>query len=126
MKKRKALTLIEVVLSMAIISIMIVAVLGVFNISITNIFKSGQRTEDVLKSKEYIDEQIKINEDKTAGKDNVTISIGDFKTDIEGNFIEVENIGDEFNIPIKTFIPVKKTLEKLTTIEVGNEKKIQQ
>lgn len=106
MKKRKGLTLIEVVISIAIISIMAVTILGIFNISITNIFKSGHRTEDVLKVKEIIDDEINNNENKTDGTDKITITIDGIEShEIKGTFINKNS--KDFNFNIETFVPNK-------------------
>lgn len=106
MKNREGLTLIEIVISIAIISIIAITILGIFNISVTNIFKAGQRTNEVLNVKESVDDEIKVNESKTDGIDKVTITIDGIESqEIEGTFID-KNSGN-FNINIRTFVPDK-------------------
>lgn len=127
MKDRRGLTLIEVVISMAIISIMAVTILGVFNISITNIFKSGRRTEEVLNLKRLVDEKLayyqinynEINMDEENENDE-KIKFKEIKEPIIVHIpgidpkyiagILINNVvsKNNFNVQIETFVPNKK------------------
>ena len=105
MKNNKGLTLIEIVITIAIISIMTIAVLTMFNISITNISKSGNRTERVLRMKEEVDEEIINNKEKTTNTDKVKVTIDGIIKDreVDGKIIEIK----DSDIKITTFIPNK-------------------
>lgn len=105
MKQRKGLTLIEVIITIAIISIMAVVILSIFNTSIISIFKSGNRTDKVFEVKKEIDQKIIDNESNTTGIDEVTViipGIGD-KT-IKGTMIKNTEHND---LNITTFVPNK-------------------
>lgn len=109
MKKRKGLTLIEVVVSIALLGMIAVVFLTIFNTGNKNIIKSGDRTKDVLKIQENVDTQIKSYEDlklegvKVEEKDiEVKIDGIDAKT-IKGKLIT----GIEDGIKITTFVPNK-------------------
>lgn len=58
MKKRKGLTLIETILSLAILGIIGVFILTVFGFSLNNIRRAGKRTEDVFQLGDEIDKII--------------------------------------------------------------------
>ena len=105
MKNNKGLTLIEIVITIAITSIMAIAVLTMFNISITNIFKSGNKTERVLRIKEEVDEEIINNKEKTTNTDKVKVTIDGIIKDreVDGKIIEIK----DSDIKITTFVPNK-------------------
>lgn len=109
MKSRKGLTLIEITITIAILSILTVVILGVFNMSITSIFKSGRRTERILKVKEEVDKKIREKENKTDGEDTILITIPGVieGKEIKGTIIEGVHKEDT-NIKITTFVPNKK------------------
>lgn len=115
MKNNKGLTLIEIIITIAIISIMSIAILSIFNIGIMNISKSGERTKRVLKVKEKVDEEIIRNKEDTTNKDKVKVTIEEIIKDKEvyGNIIEVKDDDikksneKSFNIKITTFVPNK-------------------
>jgi prepilin-type N-terminal cleavage/methylation domain-containing protein len=115
MKNNKGLTLIEIIITIAIISIMSIAILSIFNISIMNISKSGERTKRVLKVKEKVDEEIIRNKEDTANKDKVKVTIKEIIKDkeVDGKIIEVRDDDikklneKSFNIKITTFVPNK-------------------
>lgn len=108
MKDRKGLTLIEIIITIAIMAIIAVIILGVFNISIKNIFKSGQRTEKVLNLKKDIDKEIRNNEVNKDGNNEITVSIPDidFEKKIEGTFID--KYSEDLKFKIQTFVPNEK------------------
>lgn len=102
MKKRKALTLIEVILSLAVLSLIAVVVLSVFGFSINNIKKSGDRTADILELENQVN--ININESPKEGEDGITVNIpGLGERTVKGKFITIEEKGKK----ITTFIPNK-------------------
>lgn len=102
MKNKKGLTLIEVILTIAIISIMAVTILGMFNTGIINIVKSGKRTDEVFEASKIIDEKIKINENITNGTDEVKITIpGVLTKTIKGIIIKSPDG------KVETFVPNK-------------------
>ena len=105
MKNNKGLTLIEIVITIAIISIMVITVLSMFNISITNISKSRNRTERILRIKEEVDEEIIKNKEKTTNTDKVKVTIDGIVKDreIDGKIIEIK----DSDIKITTFVPNK-------------------
>ncbi|MBU5426686.1 type II secretion system GspH family protein [Tissierella pigra] len=105
MKNNKGLTLIEIVITIAITSIMAIAVLTMFNISITNISKSGNKTERVLRIKEEVDEEIINNKEKTTNTDKVKVTIDGIIKDreVDGKIIEIK----DSDIKITTFVPNK-------------------
>lgn len=59
MKFRKGLTLIEIIITFALVSILAVVILNIFNISIATIFKSGRQTQSILQVKEKLDKKVK-------------------------------------------------------------------
>ncbi|MST99873.1 type II secretion system protein J [Tissierella pigra] len=105
MKNNKGLTLIEIVITIAITSIMAIAVLTMFNISITNISESGNKTERVLRIKEEVDEEIINNKEKTTNTDKVKVTIDGIIKDreVDGKIIEIK----DSDIKITTFVPNK-------------------
>lgn len=103
MKTRKGLTLIEIIISIAIISLLAVAILGMFNFSIVNIIKSGKRTERVVKVKELIDMEINNSIDNGIYEVDVTLP-GDINKTILGTMIEKQS-PDDPKIKINTFVP---------------------
>ncbi len=84
MKKRNGLTLIEVVVSIAIIGIISISVLNIFNTGLKNILIAGKRTDDTLNAKSIIDgiiydQDYYFNEDgsvKTGYSDIITKDFG--------------------------------------------------
>lgn len=117
MKTRKGLTLIEVILSIALLTLIAVIFLGMFNMGNKFIFDAGSKTKSVVKSKEEID--IKIREAEEAEKNSdeskkIKIIIpginGDNPMEVEGVIINSSDSDDPENpnIKITTFVPNKK------------------
>lgn len=102
MKNRKGLTLVEIILSMALLGIIVIVFLTVFNTGNKNIIKAGNRTKDVLKTQSEIDEKIKNHNNE--GKDTIIIDIpGIGEKEVKGSILVEEVNG----IEITTFIPNK-------------------
>lgn len=103
MKKRKGLTLIEIVISMALIGIVAIVFLSIFSRGNKNIVKSGKRTTDTFELQEKIDSRI--NQIDNTGIEEVEVKIEgiDESIRIKGNLI-TETID---GIEITTFVPNK-------------------
>lgn len=116
MKKRQGLTLIEVILSLAIIGIILVVTLNIFGMGIKNIASAGDRTDHVLDAQTVIDQII--NPPKNLGKlDNyevvvkdttkiVKIDGNDASIDVPGQIIILKDLKN--NIELITFIRQSK------------------
>lgn len=119
MNKRKGLTLLEVVISMALIGMVAIVFLTIFTSGNKNIFRAGDITKDIFKVQEKIDKQInnlenlKIEElvdgTKIIESPKIRVTIGDMEPKfIQGRFITNESILDKKNViemEIITFIP---------------------
>lgn len=100
MKKRKALSLIEVILSIAVLSLVAMVVLTVFGFSLNNIKKAGDRTIDILELENQINTSIDGGsyEEETG----ITVKIPNVgERTVKGKFITKRENGKE----ITTFIP---------------------
>lgn len=105
MKKRKGLSLIEVLLSMALLSLIGLILLSIFGFSLTNIKKSGDRTGDIYELEKEINIEIAGN---GVGNDQVIIKAifhnePDYEGNISGRLIKKTKNGKE----IVTFVPNK-------------------
>ncbi len=119
MKKRRGLTLIEVIVSLAIIGIIAMVFLSTFSSSIKNIFATKSSIEDFYTNEEKIDREIKkVENPEYLDQDQPTV----IKVNINGKSIEVpgklikesnESIdgGDEDRFQITTFVPYRKSTE---------------
>lgn len=120
MKSKKGLTLIELIVSLAIAGIIAISMLSLFNTSIINIIRAGDRTEEVYKKKEDIDKTVTfVPSDSTTEVDVESLEIsvklpgvvthetvkGTLLTNSDENLDE--DFTNRFNIKIKTFIPDK-------------------
>lgn len=113
MKDQRGFTLIELIISIAILAILVVAVFSMFDTGIINIVRAGDRTDTVLEKRAIIDEEIS-NYD---GTDNIpdddinvviynTDGVGEFRnTVIEGKQLTIETDPDSPDITITTFVP---------------------
>lgn len=120
MKKRKALTLVEVVISMALIGIVAIVFLSIFSTGNSNIFRSGKRTKDTFEIQEAVDAFIKDDTIKTKeglesqigrslkdinveikSDQRATVNINGADRTVEGRTININYDG----IEIKTFVP---------------------
>lgn len=107
MKKRKGLTLLEVVISMALIGMVAVVFLSIFTTGNSNIFKAGKRTTQILSAQEKIDSKIKTNSDE--GIEEVEVNIPGIATiKIKGTYVTETEDG----ITITTFVPNKDVPEE--------------
>ena len=102
MKNKSGLTLIEVILSIAIVGIMSIAVFTIFNSGMINIFKSRQRTVDVLKIQQDINKAIVESEDGENTTVYVEIPSLGIEKEIQGERITVKK--DHINIT--TFVTI--------------------
>ena len=123
MKNRKGLTLIEVIISIAIVGIVAMVILSTFSSSTKNISSANKRTINTLGTKDRLDELIiksenldtdwatidTDNEDIEVEQDitiNVTIPEVTGTKDIKGKVITVNSTDGEGNtITIETFVP---------------------
>ena len=123
MKNRKGLTLIEVIISIAIVGIVAMVILSAFSSSTKNISSANKRTINTLGTKDRLDELIiksenldtdwitidTDNEDIEVEQDitiNVTIPEVTGTKDIKGKVITVNSTDGEGNtITIETFVP---------------------
>lgn len=111
MKKRKGLTLIEVVVSIALMGMVVLIFLTIFNTSNRNITKSGDRTDDIFEIQNEIDSVInspdfieeRINKD---GYDNIEVNIEGISESqkIKGKIL----IRNKDGVEITTFVPYEK------------------
>lgn len=112
MKNNKGFTLIEIIVSIAIIGIIAIPIFGIFGTGLKNIVNAGNRTENVYIEQELIDTEInmdysEINKDNSDEEEELDIkfpynSVLDL-VKIKGKIVTVTNEDD--NIEIKTFIP---------------------
>lgn len=106
MKIKKGLTLIEVVISIALIGIVAIVFLNIFSTSNMNIARSTEKTKEINEIKKEIDIQIKksvTGESTTNGTIEVTLIEGIEAKEIEGKFISK----GKDDMVITTFIPKK-------------------
>lgn len=103
MKNNRGLTLIEVIVSLAIIGIMSIAVLTIFNTGLKNIVSAGDRTEEVYANQTGLDAIIRENENKSDGTDKIKITIPGViqEKEIKGKIIISEKL--------TTFVPNQVT-----------------
>lgn len=106
MKNMKGLTLIEVIISIALISLIAVTFLGMFNMGSKNIFRSGKRTKSILQLRELIDDKIRVYENKVGGEYKIQMTIPGVTINkiVKGTMI-MESDPDNPDIKITTFVP---------------------
>lgn len=108
MEKRKGLTLIEVIVSVALLGIIAMVFLNVFNTGNKNIIRSGNRTDDVIiiekKIHEAINEAMEDPDNEELERKLVTITIEGIG-ELEVEVLQVTESNEE-HIQITTFIPV--------------------
>lgn len=103
MKNNRGFTLIEIIITIAIIGIIIIPVFTIFNLGLKNIISAKERTEKVFETQNEINEDIRqpnIGEDATI---KVVIPSLSIEKEVEGKEITVE----KNNIKIITFVPNK-------------------
>lgn len=113
MKRRNGLTLIEVVVSIALMGMVVLVFLTIFNTSNRNITKAGDRTDDTFEIQEEIDDVIKdsgkYDSEKIEIKDDVDVKI-DGLTDesilIKGKMLTGKK--DKNGVKITTFVPIEE------------------
>lgn len=104
MRKRKGITLIELIISVAILGIISVGILGIFDQSLINILRAGKRTEIVLSAKEELDVDLSNNGLGIDTDIEVTLP-GNNTVTITGKVIEVNKSDDKGNdVTLKTYI----------------------
>lgn len=96
MRKRKGITLIELIISVAILGIISVGILGIFDQSLINILRAGKRTEIVLSAKEELDVDLSNNGLGIDTDIEVTLP-GNNTVTITGKVIEVNKSDDKGN-----------------------------
>lgn len=106
MKKRKGLSLIEVLVSMAILGVIALLAMSMFGFGVKNIISSGKRTEEVYDLEGEINEIIFGNPDNVQGEEiSIEVKIPGLSVDkyIEGKIYTIK----QNNNRIKTFVPDK-------------------
>ncbi len=56
LKSNKGITLVEIIIAIAILGIIMVGILGMFNIAVSEVFTSGSRSEQTMDIQKVIDE----------------------------------------------------------------------
>ncbi len=116
-KEKKGFTLIELIISIAIISILLIALLTSFTGSFKQVFSNGSRTKSVFEAQNKIDNIINdINiarGDAQSSVQTYSLQIKLYSKDgtknitsgtINGNIIKVD-MNDKNNITLSTFVP---------------------
>lgn len=108
MKNKRGFTLIEVILSIAILGMIAIFVVTIFGSSLKNISGSGKRTEEVFELESKINEEISNEDDGDISIEVNIPGVGEKKI-IEGKMITTSSkpSEDQHNIEITTFIPNK-------------------
>ena len=101
MESRRGLTFIEVIISLAILGIVVIVFLTIFNVGNKNILRAGKTTEEILSIQEKIDKRTK-NDNYGNRIVKVTIPNVVLNKEIKGRMINVK--GDN-KIEITTFVP---------------------
>lgn len=110
MKDRRGFTLIELIITIAILGILVVAVFSMFDTGIINIVRAGDRTDAVLENQTDVNAEIKeyYETGNDAGEDTVTVNIIDFISEpIEGKLIVINSDAENLDAGITTFVPDK-------------------
>lgn len=100
-KNNKGLTLIEVIITVAIIGIITIPILTMFNSGLNNISKAMKRTEDVFEIKDDVNQAIIQSIEGEITTIKVKIPSLNINKDVEGKMVTVE----KDNIQIITFVP---------------------
>ena len=114
LKNKKGLTLVEIILSLAIVGIIAVSIIPLFGTSIKGIARSGKRTSDIVTLQDNMVENIRKSED---GITEVATPISPVEVhipgvttngplEVKGDLLEVIDEKDE-SVKIQTFIPGK-------------------
>lgn len=124
MKNKRGFTLIEVILSIAILGMIAIFVVTIFGSSLKNISGSGKRTEKVFELESKINEEMlnKDGEEEMLNEDGEDITIEDVTikvnipgvrekgVEVEGKMITAipsDSSKNQYNIKITTFVPNK-------------------
>lgn len=107
---KKGFTLIEVIISIAIIGITIVSLLSTFNTGLINIVRAGVRTEAVdmaeykfMKNSQIVGESINLKIDLPTPTGNIEHTITGYIR--RGNVLLNEGMATEINVEIQAFVP---------------------
>ncbi|MDR7871214.1 MAG: type II secretion system protein [Tissierellaceae bacterium] len=124
MKNRKGLTLIEVIVSMAIVGVIAVVILSIFSSGTKNIARAGHRTTNIYDANRIIDELIIKSENPYTDWDaieseneNIVVNNMEYNVilpgigediKVSGKLLKVTSTDEENNtIIIETFVPNK-------------------
>ena len=117
LKNKKGLTLVEIILSLAIVGIIAVSIIPLFGTSIKGIARSGKRTSDIVTLQDNMVENIRKSEDGITDVTKVATPISPVEVhipgvttngplEVKGDLLEVIGEKDE-SVKIQTFIPGK-------------------
>jgi prepilin-type N-terminal cleavage/methylation domain-containing protein len=119
MKNKKGLTLIEVIISIAIIGILAVSTLSIFDAGLLNIIRAGKRTETVLEVKDGIDLLIITKDDTIESIGGPSLNIDETPIEIIVDFSDSSGITDvviEGKLSESKKIDDKKNIVYLETV----------
>lgn len=104
MKRKDGFTLVEIILSIAILGIIAISVLTMFGSGLKNISRSGKRTEEVFTLEREINQKIFDGGGGGSEGDTIKVEIPGFEEkEIKGKIITIPS--DDQNIELKTFVP---------------------
>lgn len=101
MRKRRGVTLIEIIVSLAIIGIMGISFLNIFDMGLVNITRAGNRTEELLEVKNIVDIEI-LDNTKGEAKQATVLLPGGYTSIVDGRLINGVD-SESLSIEINTF-----------------------
>lgn len=108
-KKNKGLTLIEVILSIAILSIIVITILSIFTMSMVTIYRSRDKTEAINLTQQNLEENIAMEDSYDA--ENMSLTFGGLNVSVKGGMAKSEKSVKNGESSLESFLPNIPTIQ---------------
>ncbi len=120
MKKRNGMTLIELIISLAILSLILISFLSMFTTGVLTVYRAGNKAEAYAKAQEDLEERIARGE--AIETNDLSITFDGVTYDVPGGLVETTQYARDAQSSMEVFVPLVSTISITPKVRIeGSE-----